>query len=471
MIRLRLLLALCIFLLATSASATNDWALERTSAVVDGGTEDMFQYRTANLTDSEGLDVSYCTAGVKISYLRNVTTPSQGGPTGSALSRARINFCAVATGAMSAADCVEALGPTQTLEISGQPSQSQYLIQGDSPDREAVAQGSLGPISGPPGNTGLSARGLVRPPAGRPYLRVQGVVSPGGTTTLVQATCRHRMNQTPLWRLMQAAYYNTTEINFQDVRHTSCNNAACTPNDPLTPFWVRNLIGAATADTFTASSAWQETGGGIIDPGGTNTTGVQYSLPGAQSLVLDTSNRFNYPGKAPYLRATIWRTGATIISFVGLCTVALPATPDLAITAAGAVSTGAGFIWKTNGAFDVVSGNAVRATTSKTFAGGYTQLEIRSEFENIAVDGAGNLEVDDSGSSPSTDTFSWQFLINGQVVYRHPDDLPTAVDLGSGTKQLTPCVAVVNSGGTADNLRIEDIDWMTPKRQGRADDN
>jgi hypothetical protein len=420
---------------SSMAFAAGDWSSMRSTVFQTGIIERQFQFRTGTASTSEALDVSMCSQPIIVKWDPSTSDTSND-------ARGWLVACDTSSQAVSECRRVIPLGSTSD---AGVPTWS-------------VTTDGFSSINGYPFNK---------------FIRASITTTPtGGDVAAVELRCRQAV-QDEAGAFETFLESNRTQVDFQNIRHTSCNNAACTPNDPLTPFWVRQAIGSPVSDTFVASSTLQVSGEGVIDPGSSASTGVQYSLPFAQSLNLISANRIKFPYKRFLFRASFWRSGTTAVLAAGLCGTTTASAADPMLTTGGAFVAGGEFIgvkWNTAGTFTSdfqgsSSGSQTKTTAESFTSVNYHEVVIRPLIRNVGLDASNGLDL------AGADAPEGGIVIEIDGIQH---DIITDDDVGLpflSTKQLTPCISAVNVGGTADQANFADIDWVTEKQRGVSDDN
>jgi hypothetical protein len=315
-------------------------------------------------------------------------------------------------------------------------------------DSSIVAFSDLNSTSGLPGNL--------------KYIRAQTFADPGTALLKVRVECE-REEVSDFRAKSEYDSVNRLLIDFSDMSHVSCNGSTCAVNDSLTPLWVRSAIGSPTSDTLAFDTTWQSTGG-VIDPGATASTGVQYALHYRAGVSLPFAARYRIAAEDLYLRATFWRTGTTAVVGVGLCASNTSNVAEAFLTTAGASAstTHLGVIWNTSGNFQAVfqeGASSDSATTSGTYdPDGVHEVVIRTNKRVLGLDSSGKFDL----IIPGTDYI--QIEVDGVVVNGIAEDA-VALPATGLADQMVPCISAVNVGGTSDTVTFTEIEWVTNKER------
>jgi hypothetical protein len=176
-----------------------------------------------------------------------------------------------------------------------------------------------------------------------------------------------------------------------------------------------------------------------------------------RSLLLDATFRYGFPHKGFHFGVQFVRSATTNVFAVGLCA-QTPSTgvSDLMLDTAGAFTATNAYIgvkWNTAGTFTARFSGAsgqVEFTTAQTYTTAYHNVVIkqndRSALLSVAFDLNHLTTID--------------IYIDGVLEFTS-----AATVTGLSTKQLSPCVAMVNSGATTDTATITNVDWFVPRME------
>jgi hypothetical protein len=418
----RLLTFFCALLVASGAVAAGDWARTWSEVRTSSAVYDSFEYQTTGATTSEDLDARRCTGATAVKFdpsINDNSTNAVGSIYNCPSNGAALGSC------------------TQLTTLSGANARWEE------------------------GFDATRGLGVGAPPA---FLRVVFTTAPtGGDIASVHVECLEAPATLPAEERVLFDSYNHTLIDFQHLSDTACANAMCTPNDALTPTWIRQAIGAVAGETFTLDSTYAVSGQAILDPGTAANTGVQLALPATQSLVLDQAATGRFEQRRYAFRVSFWRSGTTVIPAFGLCpTNASNATTNM-LTTGGAANSPNTFsiVWNANGSFTLENGSS-DITTAQTYGNGYHELTIRSVRRNIGLDLTG-LHLP-SGSVADSVVVEIDGVAQQTVAF-------SGMPIDVSTLQMVPCVAAVNVGGTTDSLHLVDLEWHMPKQHAIPDAN
>jgi hypothetical protein len=411
---------------STSTSETpaaNEWSRVWRDLRTEAALVSSWGYRSATASTSADLDARSCTAGVGMRWDPSVNDNTN-------VTRGSIYAC-----------------PTRGVALG---SCGQTILLGD------LAAYPLSPWD----QVGNDARLSL---AAGPFLRVVLTTAPtGGDIAGVQLDCFEASTPKQAWQWLLHDDMDHTVLNFRNKRDVSCASATCGANDTVAPVWIRTAISAPIADTFVLDSAVGQSGQAILDPGTAASTGVQYTMPAAASLVLDYDDLGRLPGNAVLFEATFWRSGTTVIPAIGLCPISAADAATLALTTTGAFANAIGGVkWDAAGTFTARWGTT-DITTVEVYEGNYHTVTIRTRVRNVNLDLSGLFQPKGFGDIVDT-----MMEIDGIPVV----SLDTAGAFFTvSTNQISPCLAAVNVGGTADTVNITEVQWHTSKIHARANE-